>query len=250
MVTFGSVHKEQSQEIAFSVQILHNFQTQGIRVRDMMRAVLVVVTLLLFLPMSAVSLPAGVGSVGDSGCSCHGGVSAAVTVNLTIDGLPTTYVAGQAYVLNVTLSTTSDDQVNRSSPDNGAYRGFRMTGAGEFTLHQNATGIQVMDGGLTHTTDGSRVNSTVWEFGTTWVAPNSTEDVSFAAYSMLSSGGDGAGGDVWATSNTVTLGAEQPAGGGVDEEADGSELPGFGFAVACSATLLAAVASRRNQSGF
>lgn len=65
MVTFGSVHKEQSQEIAFSVQILHNFQTQGIRVRDMMRAVLVVVTLLLFLPMSAVSLPAGVGSGSD-----------------------------------------------------------------------------------------------------------------------------------------------------------------------------------------
>ena len=113
----------------------------------MMRAVLVVVTLLLFLPMSAVSMPAGVGSSGDSGCSCHGGVSSAVTVNLSIDGLPAAYTAGQAYVLNVTLSTTSDDHVNRSSPNNGDYRGFRMIGAGEFALHQNATGVQLMDNG-------------------------------------------------------------------------------------------------------
>ena len=216
----------------------------------MKRAVLVTVTLLLFLPMSAVSMPAGVGSIGDSGCSCHGGVSDSVTVNLSIDGLPAAYVAGQAYVLNITLSTTSDDHVNRSSPNSGEYRGFRMIGAGEFTLHQNATGVQLMDGGLTHTTDGAKVNSTVWEFTTTWIAPNSTADVTFTAYGMLASGGDGAGGDVWATSNAVTLGAEQPTGGDIDEEADGSELPGFGFAVACSATLLAALASRRNQSGL
>ena len=107
----------------------------------MMRAVLVVVTLMVFLPMSAVSMPAGVGSSGDSGCSCHGGVSDSVSVNLSIDGLPAAYVAGQAYVLNVTLSTTSDDLVNRSSPDSGEYRGFRMIGAGEFTLNQNATGV-------------------------------------------------------------------------------------------------------------
>ena len=216
----------------------------------MMRAVLVVVTLLLFLPMSAVSMPAGVGSSGDSGCSCHGGVSDSVTVNLSISGLPAAYTAGQAYVLTVTLSTTSDDHVNRSSPNNGDYRGFRMIGAGEFALHQNATGVQLMDNGLTHTTDGAKVNSTVWEFSTTWTAPNSTADVTFTAYGMLASGGDGPAGDVWATSNAVTLGAEQPAGGDVDEEADESDLPGFGFAVACSATLLAALASRRNQSGF
>ena len=216
----------------------------------MMRAVLVVVTLMVFLPMSAVSMPAGVGSSGDSGCSCHGGVSDSVSVNLSIDGLPAAYVAGQAYVLNVTLSTTSDDLVNRSSPDSGEYRGFRMIGAGEFTLNQNATGVQLMDDGLTHTTDGAKVNSTVLEFAMTWTAPNSTADVTFTAYGMLASGGDGPGGDVWATSNAITLGAEQPAGGDIDEEADGSELPGFGFAVACSATLLAALASRRNQSGL
>ena len=216
----------------------------------MMRAVLVVVTLLVFLPMSAVSMPAGVGSSGDSGCSCHGGVSDSVSVNLSIDGLPAAYVAGQAYVLNVTLSTTSDDLVNRSSPDSGEYRGFRMIGAGEFTLNQNATGVQLMDDGLTHTTDGTKVNSTVLEFAMTWTAPNSTADVTFTAYGMLASGGDGPGGDVWATSNAITLGAEQPAGGDVDEEADESDLPGFGFAVACSATLLAALASRRNQSGL
>ena len=216
----------------------------------MMRAVLVVVTFLLFLPMSAVSMPAGVGSSGDSGCACHGGASDSVSVNLSIDGLPAAYVAGQAYVLNVTLSTNSDDPVNRSSPDSGEYRGFRMIGAGEFALHQNATGVQLMDNGLTHTTDGAKVNSTVWEFGTTWTAPNSTADVTFTAYGMLASGGGGPGGDVWATSNAVTLAGEQPAGGNADEEADGSELPGFGFAVACSATLLAALASRRNRSGL
>lgn len=215
-----------------------------------MRAVLVVVTLLLFLPMSAVSMPSGVASYSDSGCNCHGGVSSAVTVNLIIDGLPAAYTAGQAYVLNVTLSTTSDDLVNRSSPDSGVYRGFRMIGAGEFILHQNVIGVQLMDNGLTHTLDGAKVNSTVWEFSMTWTAPNSTEDVTFTANGMLASGGDGPGGDVWATSNAVTLSAEQPAGGNAGAEADGGELPGFGFAIACSATLLAAFASRRNQSGL
>lgn len=221
---------------------------------------LVVWTLLafLFLPVSSIGMPAGVGSVADSGCSCHGGGSAAVTVVLTIDGLPDAYVAGESYVLNVSLSTTSEDMVNRSDPDAGRYRGFRMIGAGEFTLHQDATGVQVMDGGLTHTGDGAMVNSTIWEFDVTWTAPNSTENVSFTAYGLLASGGDGPGGDVWATSNVIVLGAEEPAGGDVEdeaneeaeEEADGSELPGFGFALACSATLLGALASRRNQSGL
>lgn len=224
----------------------------------MQRLVVWTLLALLFLPVSSIGMPAGVGSAADSGCNCHGGGSAAVTVILTIDGLPEAYVAGQSYVLNVSLSTTSEDQVNRSDPDNERYRGFRMIGDGDFLLHQNAMGVQVMDGGLTHTEDGAMVNSTVWDFDVTWTAPNSTENVSFTAYGLLASGGDGPGGDVWATSNVIVLGAEEPAGGDVEdeaneeaeEEADGSELPGFGFALACSATLLAALASRRTQSGL
>ena len=46
--------------------------------------------------------PGGINSVGDNGCSCHGGSSSDTTV--TVTGLPTEFNASETYPFTVTVT--------------------------------------------------------------------------------------------------------------------------------------------------
>lgn len=141
---------------------------------------------LLMLPSIGQALNTGVGlgqdSTGDGtnditdvskeGCLCH---SAAATnsVQIILDDVPYSWVAGQSYDLRLQLIGGPETDIGSTTA------GFSMrVSAGSLTesdLTQNWEGdVQT----LTHNTDGARTDDRMWEIS--WIAPdNGTGDVDF-----------------------------------------------------------------------
>ena len=158
---------------------------------------LVVLAALAFTP-SFEAMPAGIGSAGDGGCSCHGGANADTTVVVT--GLPETFNASETYTFTVTVV---NDDLPRSEPDAGRMGGYRiLVTEGAVSAVPESAG-QIMDAGLTHTAEANTVRT--WDFE--WTAPGDDEATAeFTIYGNAVSGGDGPGGDEWNVVNLLVPG--------------------------------------------
>ena len=81
-----------------------------------------ILTLLLIALASTTSYearPGGIGSAGDGGCSCHGGING--NTQIILDGLPEVFNASEEYTFTLTIV---NDGVNID--DSGAHGGFRI----------------------------------------------------------------------------------------------------------------------------
>jgi len=123
--------------------------------------------------------PGGIGSIGDTGCGCHGDQTSATVI--TVEGLPEVYNVSEAYIFTVTV--TSDDVVGASGGWDRA-GGFRIWvdgGVGTLESVPDAQGNLAieMDGGLTHTEELNSVRS--WTFQ--WTAP--ADETSIATFTIM-----------------------------------------------------------------
>ena len=114
---------------------------------------LVMIAALAFTP-SFEAMPAGIGSAGDGGCSCHGGANTDTAVIVT--GLPETFNASETYAFTLTIV---NDDLPRSEPDAGRYGGYRiLVTEGVVNAVPEPAG-QIMDAGLTHTAEANTVRT-------------------------------------------------------------------------------------------
>ena len=92
-------------------------------------AILAILLIALASTTSFEARQAGIGSGGDGGCSCHGGMNA--NTQITIDGLPDTFNASEEYLF--TLTITNDDVPIDNPDQNGGFR-IILTGGGVLEL--------------------------------------------------------------------------------------------------------------------
>ena len=169
--------------------------------------VLVAMAALIAAP-TMTSLPTGIDSQGDSGCTCHGDSSTATTI--VVDGLPENFTAGQSY--DFTLTVVNDGMTLWQDGDaeagwNGRSGGFRVI-VSEGTVTGDSTLTQEMKGGLTHTTAGNKMRS--WNL--TWSAPgDDSKVVEFTLLGNAVNGGDGFNGDQWNSISTSIPGINADA---------------------------------------
>ena len=142
--------------------------------------------------------PTGIGSAGDQGCTCHGGASPDTSV--LVDGLPESYNASETYTFTVTVVNDVMTLYDDGGDDwNGHAGGYRiLVSHGDVVAVPESQG-HIMDGGLTHTSEGNTVRS--WTFE--WTAPAADDlNVEMTVYGNAVNGGAGSGGDYW---NSVVL---------------------------------------------
>ena len=169
--------------------------------------VLVAMAALIAAP-TMTSLPSGIDSQGDSGCTCHGDSSTATTI--VVDGLPENFTAGQSY--DFTLTVVNDGMTLWQDGDaeagwNGRSGGFRVI-VSEGTVTGDSTLTQELKGGLTHTTAGNKMRS--WNL--TWSAPgDDSKVVEFTLLGNAVNGGDGFNGDQWNSISTSIPGINADA---------------------------------------
>ena len=142
---------------------------------------IVVVSIFLLMLSNVNGLPTGVGSIGDNGCTCHGGADSSTTVSIT--GLPSNYTSSSEYNLSL--------MIDSSIEKNEVQGGFRiLISQGEII----GDGWQIIDDGYTHTEDiNDRRNWTA-----KWIAPNLDDElVTVVVYGNAVNGGGSPAGDAW-----------------------------------------------------
>ena len=142
---------------------------------------IVVVCIFLLMLSNVNGLPTGVGSIGDNGCTCHGGADSSTTVSIT--GLPSNYTSSSEYNLSL--------MIDPSIEKNEVQGGFRiLISHGEII----GDGWQIIDEGYTHTEDiNDRRNWTA-----KWIAPNLDDElVTVVVYGNAVNGGGSPAGDAW-----------------------------------------------------
>ena len=142
---------------------------------------IVVVSIFLLMLSTVNGLPTGVGSIGDNGCTCHGGADSSTTVSIT--GLPSNYTSSSEYNLSL--------MIDSSIEKNEVQGGFRiLISHGEII----GDGWQIIDEGYTHTEDiNDRRNWTA-----KWIAPNLDDElVTVVVYGNAVNGGGSPAGDAW-----------------------------------------------------
>ena len=150
--------------------------------------------------------PAGIGSAGDQGCTCHGGASPDTTV--LVDGLPATYNASETYSFTVTVV---NDQMELYERDDGKVivGGYRILVSHGTISSVPDTHMKELEGGYTHTAEGREVRS--WSFE--WIAPAADDlNVEMKVYGNAVNGNSlldigGSGGDYWNEVDIVIPGA-------------------------------------------
>ena len=117
--------------------------------------------LLLALLMShwATASPHGLGSEANQGCQCHG---ASTDTVIQLLGVPETFAANTTYEVTLQITSSLEPSENRSQ---GGFRLLVDEGSIELA---NSTTVQKLDGGWTHTTNGSDLRS--WTFD--WRSPD------------------------------------------------------------------------------
>ena len=163
-------------------------------------SLLFVVFIALAATPQITSLPTGVGTLGNPGCSCHSG--GAGTTAIDVFGMPDSFTAGESYELKISISNPAIPGGELTSNMGG----FRLiASAGTFGPGENFTDlVQVLEGGATHTELGNDVR----DWNVTWTAPDSEgQIVEFTLHGNAVNGnavgeGNGNTGDAWATYTT------------------------------------------------
>lgn len=146
-------------------------------------------TALLLLVLGAPtfsSMPTGVGELGDNGCTCHGGDSTSVSVNVL--GLPELYAPNMTYNLSIVIYGPPQDDANSHQG------GFRFTVTSGAVVFENSTNTQSLEDGWTHQLSGTYQR--VWNF--TWTPSNDSLDpVEFIVHGNAVNGNGQSSGDAW-----------------------------------------------------
>tara|TARA_Y100000746_G_scaffold120412_1_gene103170 strand:- start:1828 stop:2421 length:594 start_codon:yes stop_codon:yes gene_type:complete len=158
----------------------------------MKRLALLLCVLFLLMPVDA--RPEGIGSLGDNGCVCHGGIDENVIIEIT--GFPEIYVPSQVYNISISADGSSKDSVGNTS---GGFRALMDGGNLEIE------GSQEIEGGLTHTLESNK--QTMWNG--TWVAPsNDDEGINLILHVNLVNGDNTTSDDDWNTKTIFVSGPE------------------------------------------
>ena len=214
-------------------------------------SLLFVVFIALAATPQITSLPTGVGTLGNPGCSCHSG--GAGTTAIDVFGMPDSFTAGESYELKISISNPAIPGGELTSNMGG----FRLiASAGTFGPGENFTDlVQVLEGGATHTELGNDVR----DWNVTWTAPDSEgQIVDFTLHGNAVNGnavgeGNGNTGDAWATYTTSVPGAATLGGGGaLIEQAEPYEvaIAAILFGITLFSIMLVYVFYRNNPEGF
>tara|TARA_Y100000739_G_scaffold184218_1_gene162676 strand:+ start:290 stop:883 length:594 start_codon:yes stop_codon:yes gene_type:complete len=158
----------------------------------MKRLALLLCVLFLLMPVDA--RPEGIGSLGDNGCVCHGGIDENVIIEIT--GFPEIYVPSQVYNISISADGSSKDSVGNTS---GGFRALIDGGILEIE------GSQELEGGLTHTLESNKQR--MWNG--TWVAPsNDDEGINLILHVNLVNGDNTTSDDDWNTKTIFVSGPE------------------------------------------
>ena len=196
-----------------------------------MQKIMLATIVLLLLAGSSLS-PAGARPTGISGvpngCSCHS-ASPAEDVQVTLDGVPQSYTAGDEMTLTVAI--TGGPEVTNVSINQG---GFNLVASdGTFSTLDGTT--QLMAGEATHTEAGNDQRS--WQIN--WTAPSDNiQDITFTAHGN-SVNGDNAASDEDHWNKTVAV----SAGVGVIAPPN-DETPGFGLLIGLLSLSVVAISLR------
>jgi len=157
----------------------------------------------------AVASPNGLGSEANEGCLCH--TPDASTV-VSVDGLPDAFVANTTYALTLTISSPMEPSVNNSQG------GFRWVIDEGKLMAANNSSVQELDGGWTHTYEGSTLRS--WYVQ--WTSPgDNTTAANFVIHGNAVNGNNAPTGDAWATLEIVVPGEAYEGDLTPDEGIDG-----------------------------
>ena len=138
--------------------------------------------------------PEGIGSLGDNGCVCHGGIDENVIIEIT--GFPEIYVPSQVYNISISADGSSKDSVGNTS---GGFRALIDGGILEIG------GSQELEGGLTHTLESNKKR--MWNG--TWIAPsNDDEGINLILHINLVNGDNTTSDDDWNTKTIFVSGPE------------------------------------------
>ena len=158
----------------------------------MKRHALLLCVLFLLMPVDA--RPEGIGSIGDNGCVCHGGLDENVVIEIT--GFPEIYVPSQVYNISISADGSSKDSVGNTS---GGFRA--LIDGGVLAIE----GSQEIEGGLTHTLESNKQR--IWNG--TWIAPsNDDEGINLILHINLVNGDDTTSDDDWNTKTKFVSGPE------------------------------------------
>jgi hypothetical protein len=163
------------------------------------------VTVLLFLLLAVNSADAsshGMEGYSSTGCTCHG-PSPGIDANVSVEGIPDEYEAGETYTLTIRLS--GGPQAHSS----GHQGGFNLAASdGKFNPVDSSTYL-TENGEITH--DHSGANQREW--AVEWTAPLEEEDITFTiAGNIVDGNHEPSDGDDWALASYVSKGSDMTFG--------------------------------------
>lgn len=142
----------------------------------------------------AVASPNGLGSEANEGCLCH---TPDASTQVSVAGLPEAFESSTTYNLTLTISSPIEASVNNSQG------GFRwVVDGGQLSVANNST-VQELDGGWTHTYEGSFLRT--WDVQWTSPADNTTA-ANFVIHGNAVNGNNAPTEDAWATLELVVPG--------------------------------------------
>lgn len=175
------------------------------------RRLVALVVLLLTTTAStwAIASPNGLGAEANEGCLCHTPDDSTL---VQIEGLPETFASDTTYGLVLTISSSIEQAAN------GSQGGFRwVVDEGELSPMNNST-VQELDGGWTHTYEGSMLRS----WNVQWTSPSdNTTAAQFVIHGNAVNGNNAPTGDAWSTLEIVVPGEAYEGDLTPDEGIDG-----------------------------
>ncbi len=134
----------------------------------------------------------------ESGCTCHGS-DPGNNANVTIEGVPDKYEAGEDYTLMIKLSG------GPSASGSGHQGGFNLAASGGTFSPLDASTYTTEEGEITHEHSGANQR----EWAVTWTAPLSESDIRFTiAGNIVDGDHQPSDGDDWALATYTSQGSE------------------------------------------
>ncbi len=157
---------------------------------------LAVITALLMPVMEGTASSHGMEGLSEAGCTCHG-ENPGEGVEVVIEGLPTTYTAGQSYELEVSL------RGGPAAATQGHQGGFNLKASSGTLTPLDASTHVIKSGEITHEHSGANQRS--WTV--VWEAPLDDKTVEFTvAGNVVDGDHEPTDGDDWALASYTASG--------------------------------------------